>query len=136
MVKGHIGLVLDGSPVAFNRILMLVVWLGLVISNAVSMENILGLVADLGLGAITDELIHCSPFVNVVFKSGNKGSIGLVFHTRDVRHKCLHTKVQLSTGSTIINSGHIRENTVSGNRFIASVNIETRELALEMFVHG
>ena len=63
---------LDGSIPPFSRVLVLVIWFRLPITDVVGPEDVLDLVGDLIFGQITDKLVHSTASMNIVFQSVDK----------------------------------------------------------------
>ncbi len=87
---------------AFSKVLVLIMWFTLPISNAVSAQDFLDLVTDLDLCAITYKLSRCSLCPDLVFQSIDELPIGL--DGINISNKGFHTNKDLSDGSTRVNS--------------------------------
>ena len=57
-IHDGVGPGIDGSILPFNRVLILMVWLILPITDVVGLEDVLDLVGDLNFHRITDKLVH------------------------------------------------------------------------------
>jgi len=87
---------------AFSKVLMLIMWLPLPIIDTVSTQDFFDLVADLHLGAVTDELSLGSPCPDLVFQSIDELLIG--FNGINISDKGFDTNKDLSDGGTRVNS--------------------------------
>jgi hypothetical protein len=78
-------------------------------------KDILNFLTNLGLGIITDELVHGSPFSDVILEGVDKFAIS--FHAVDIGYEGLCADKDLGTSRAVIDSGCIRENGIRGYGF-------------------
>ena len=84
-------------------------------------QDVLCLVANLDLGAVTDEFGGGSSVADDVQEGMDKGLLGLDAMT--ISNERFSANTQLSHASTIVNGWGVGEHSVSSNRFIATGHI-------------
>jgi len=104
--------------------------LTLPVVNHVVTENVQSFVADLRFCTITDKLAHGSPFLDVILQCGNKFAVRL--NPIGIGDQTLGADEDLRACGTIVNGWCVRENGISCDRFIASVNIDSGKARLEV----
>jgi hypothetical protein len=125
-----ISILLDGPIPRLSRILMRMVWLTLPIRDTIGTKDVLNFLGNLNLGSVTEESIHSSPSAYVILQCMEK--IRVLLHAIPISEQRFAADKNLSYSSTIIHSRCIRVHSVSGNSFIAPMNIESREARLEV----
>lgn len=71
-VENTIRCLLDSAIAVFRKILILLICFSLELGDDQGTKNVFDACTSFGFGAITDELIHSSPFADVILKSINK----------------------------------------------------------------
>jgi hypothetical protein len=112
----------------FGGILILAEWLTLPGVNDEGTEVHEGLLANLGLGAVAKELGGGAAASDVFLERAEKFTVG--FATVGVTDLGLSADVELGTGSAVVNGRCVRVDVVRGDGFVASEDIEGRELCL------
>jgi len=110
---------------ALSKILMLIMQFALPIIDAVSMQDLLDLVADFHLGTVTDELSWGSSCPDLIFQGIDE--LPFSFNGINIGYEGFHTNKNLSNGGTRVNSWGIRVDGVHGNGLISLVDIQSRE---------
>jgi len=113
---------------ALSKVLMLIMQLTLPIINAVSLQDLLELVADFDLGMVTDELGRSFPCPDLILQCVDELLIN--FNGINISYEGFYANKNLSDGGTRVNSWSIGIDGVHGNRLIPPVNIESRERGL------
>jgi len=103
------------------KVLMLVVRLTLPVTDAISTQNLLDLVADFNLCPITDELGRSSPGLNLVFQGVDELPVSL--HGKYISNQRFHTNKNLGNGSTRVNGRGVLIDGVSSHSLIPPVDI-------------
>jgi hypothetical protein len=85
------------------------------------------LLADFGLCVVTDEFGGCTAAADVLLECAEKFTVG--FAAVDITDLCLGADVELSTGGAVVDSGRVGVHIVGGEGFIASGDVEGRELS-------
>jgi hypothetical protein len=85
-------------------------------------EDILNLVTNFNLSAVTDELVRCTAASDVVLECVDKLTLG--FHALDVSDKGLGAYEDLCT--CLVDGGGVREYGVGGDGLVAPVDVECR----------
>jgi len=104
------------------KVLMLVVRLTLPVTDAISMQNLLDLVADFNLCPIADELGRGSPGVNLVFQGVDELPVSL--HGIDISNQRFHTNKNLGNGSTRVSGRGVQIDGVGSHWLISPVDIQ------------
>ena len=86
---------------ALSKILVLVMWFALPISNAISMQDLPDLVTNLDLGMVTDKFGQCSSCPDLVFQSIDELPISL--DGIDISDEGFNTNKDLGDGGTRVN---------------------------------
>ena len=68
----------DCCVTSFAGILVLMVGFALPSVDKAVSDNVEDLVTNFGLGAVTHEFVHCSPFADIVFESVDKFTVCFV----------------------------------------------------------
>ncbi len=107
VVKNGIGHSFDSLDMMFSIVLVLLVGLRLPVINTIHVQDIIGFGTNFNPGTVTDQLVHSSPFPDVVLKG--VGKLLLSFHAIDVSDMGLSSNINLSTGFTSKNDRSIRK---------------------------
>ena len=129
-VHDGVGPGLDGSVPPFSMILVLV----LPVIDVVGPEDVLDLVRDLNFGSITDELVHSTTSMDIVFQSIDK--LLSRPHRVDIRDQRLFTNKKLGLSNTTVHSRVVRVDYICGNCLMSSWDIESWVPGLEVPFHG
>ena len=69
LVRGSIGITLDGLLAVLCKILVLVMGFTLPVVNRIGSKDVESLLPNFYLGTIADELVHGSPFADIILES-------------------------------------------------------------------
>ena len=112
---------LDVLNTPFTRILVLLVRFTLPARNTQCTQYIQNPFTDFGLGAIAQELFHCSPIANVILQCIDQ--LLLCSHTIDVSDGRFRTDIDLCACTAIINGRDITIHCIHGNGLFTSMHI-------------
>jgi hypothetical protein len=95
------------------------IWLGLPVTNAISTEDVLDVVADFDLSSVAEETIGGSGMADVVFKGVDQ--LFVCLHSIDVASERFHTTVELCTDAAGVDGRGVR---VGCDGFVSAMYIE------------
>ena len=116
---------------------MLMMWFALEILDGVEPKDIKDRFATLSLGVVQKEAVGCPMPTNEIFQG--TGHFGFLGHGVDDRFGTVFANVELChhgaamTKDTVIMSGSVAEEGISGHFFIPTINVASREARLEVF---
>jgi hypothetical protein len=109
---------------SFAWVLVLLQGFALPIQDMEITEDILNLVTNFNLSAVTDELVRCAAASDVVLECVDK--LTLSFHALDVGDKRLGAYEDLCTCLPTVDGRGVREYGVGGDGLVAPVDVECR----------
>ena len=101
------------------------VWFTLPIAYDQGTEDIFDTITHFSFGTVTDELVHGSPFTDVIFQGINE--LTICFNTISIGDKSIASHKDLGSNGSIVNSRSITEDGVSSDRLIAAFDVTSRE---------
>jgi hypothetical protein len=110
---------------SFSGVLVLVIRLGLPVTDAIRSEDILNAIADFDLCPVAKQSVRSTASSNIIFKGINELFIGL--HGIDIANEGFHSTVELGTAGTGIDGRRVRINSIGSNCFVTAVNIKGRK---------
>jgi hypothetical protein len=100
------------------------------ITDTKSAKNLFNVITHFRFSAITDKLVHGSPFAGVILQGIHKGFVRL--QTIHISYQQFTSNNELSASDTAINRRCITKYGIGSNRFVVMFHITCRELGTPM----